>query len=291
MIHISSTPPPHTRSDPPNAPDASGGGNDHDHTHHRSGWPIVSAAGAATLYVGFAFLALAFGVGTVPALLGLAVAVLGGGLLITGLFGWLRQAFLRHQDRSVADPEARRAYVTTMILFLATDLGTFGAGFIYYAFVRVGTWPPADLPPLLGSLVAVNTTLLLVSSVTFHVAHGFLERGRSRAFLGLLGLTVLLGVVFLAGQALEYYEFLVHEGFSITDGVFASAFYGLTALHGLHVALGVVLLSIVFVRGAQGQYGPERDTSVATVGLYWHFVDAVWLFLVATLYVGAVVSV
>ncbi|WP_425499262.1 cytochrome c oxidase subunit 3 [Natronosalvus rutilus] len=288
---MTSTPPPHARSDPPNTPDTSGDGDGDDHAHHRSGWPIVSAAGAAVLYVGFALLALAFGVETVPAFLGFAVALLGGGLLLTGLFGWLRQAFLRHQDRSVADPEARRTYVTTMILFLATDLGTFGAGFIYYVFVRVGTWPPADLPPLLGSLVAINTALLLVSSVTFHFAHDFLERGRDRAFLGLLGLTVLLGVVFLAGQALEYYEFVVHEGFSITDGVFASAFYGLTGLHGLHVALGVVLLSIVLVRGARGQYAPERDTSVATVGLYWHFVDAVWLFLVATLYVGAVVSV
>ncbi|MFC7230760.1 AI-2E family transporter [Saliphagus sp. GCM10025308] len=127
---------------PPNTPDTSGDGDGDDHARHRSGWPIVSAAGAAVLYVGFALLALAFGVETVPALLGLAVALLGGGLLLTGLFGWFRQAFLRHQDRSVADPEARRAYVTTMILFLATDLGTFGAGFIYYAFVRVGTWPP-----------------------------------------------------------------------------------------------------------------------------------------------------
>ena len=83
---------------------------------------------------------------------------------------------------------------------------------------------------------------------------------------------------------------LVVEGFGLQTGVFGSAFYGLTGLHGFHVFLGVVMLAVVFGRALRGAYGPGRDTSVATASLYWHFVDAVWLLLVTLLYVGAVVD-
>ena len=104
-----------------------------------------------------------------------------------------------------------------------------------------------------------------------------------------MGVTLLLGIVFLAGQVYEYYEFIVHEGFTITEGAYGSAFYGLTGLHGLHVSLGAVLLAIVFVRALYGQYSPEKHTSVSTVSMYWHFVDVVWVFLVVVLYAGAIV--
>jgi cytochrome c oxidase subunit 3 len=174
-----------------------------------------------------------------------------------------------------------------MVLFLLSDVATFSAGFVYYAFVRVGAWPPEHLPPLLGSLVAANTLLLLASSVTLHYGHAALESGDRRRFVGLLAVTVALGVVFVAGQALEYYEFVAGEGFTLSSGAFASAFYGLTGLHGLHVCLGVVLLAIVLARALRGEYSAERDASVRTASLYWHFVDAVWVFLVAVLYVGA----
>jgi cytochrome c oxidase subunit 3 len=175
-----------------------------------------------------------------------------------------------------------------MVLFLVSDVATFLAGFVYYAFIRVGTWPPSELPNLLSSLVLVNTLILLASSVTLHYGHEALEDGNRRGFIVGLGVTVLLGVVFLGGQALEYYEFVVEEGFALTSGAFGSAFYGLTGLHGLHVALGVVLLALLFVRALSGQFTASRDTSVRTVALYWHFVDAVWVFLVVVLYVGAV---
>jgi cytochrome c oxidase subunit 3 len=138
--------------------------------------------------------------------------------------------------------------------------------------------------------VLANTALLVTSSLTLHYAHGALESSNRRGFLAGLGVTTLLGVVFLGGQALEYREFLVHEGFGLADGAFASAFYGLTGLHGLHVALGVVLLGITLARALAGQFDADRDASIATVSLYWHFVDVVWLVLVAVLYVGAVVG-
>jgi len=99
--------------------------------------------------------------------------------------------------------------------------------------------------------------------------------------------TLLLGVVFIGGQVYEYYEFIVHSNFTVTSGLFGSAFYGLTGLHGLHVSLGGVLLALVTIRALAGQYSAERHVSVSTVSMYWHFVDAVWIFLVVVLYAGA----
>ncbi|ELY63806.1 cytochrome c oxidase subunit 3, partial [Natrinema versiforme] len=225
--------------------------------------------------------------GLAPPLLGVALAVVGTIVLLAGVAGWVEQAFLAPARDAQRNPSSRASYVSTTLLFLGTDVSTFGALFVYYFFVRIGTWPPAELPPLLGSLVVVNTALLVASSVTFHYAHQALEDDNRRRFLGLLGTTLALGLVFLAGQAYEYYEFVVAEGFSLSSGVFGTAFYGLTGLHGLHVALGVGGIAVLCWRALRGHYGPKRDTSVATVSLYWHFVDAVWLFLVVVLYVGA----
>lgn len=256
--------------------------------HHRSRWPVIAALGAGTLYFGLALYTLATAAGVAPAWLGLGLVGAGTVGLGVGLLGWIYEGFLVEYWDHDPDSERHDAYRTTMILFLLTDVSTFSAGFIYYAFIRAGTWPPAELPHhLLGPLVLINTGLLVLSSITLHGAHMSLERDNRTWFLGLLGVTVGLGVVFLGGQALEYYEFVTAEGFTLTSGLFASAFYGLTGLHGLHVALGVVFLGIVFARALKGQYSSERDTSVSTVSLYWHFVDVVWLFLVLVVYVGA----
>ncbi|AGB32073.1 cytochrome c oxidase subunit III [Natrinema pellirubrum DSM 15624] len=260
-----------------------GDGDDHE---HRSRWPLIAAAGAAGLYAGVAIAVLGTETGLVPPLVGVALAVVGAAVLLAGIGGWLREAFLL-PARDAGSPESRESYVSTTLLFLATDVSTFGALFVYYAFVRVGAWPPAELPPLVGSLVAANTAILLASSVTFHYAHAALEAGNRRRFLGFLGTTLALGIVFLAGQAYEYYEFVAVEGFSLDSGAFGTAFYGLTGLHGFHVALGVGAIAVLCWRALRGHYGPDRDTSIATVSLYWHFVDLVWLVLVTVLYVGA----
>jgi cytochrome c oxidase subunit 3 len=256
--------------------------------HHRSRWPVVAAVGAAALYGGVGLL-LAGG-SLLPRLPLGAVAAGGGLLLLAGIGGWTYEAFVADYWAERVDVDRSKLYVGGMVLFLVSDVATFLAGFVYYAFIRVGPWPPSELPPLVGSLVLVNTLILVVSSGTIHLAHGALEAGDRRRFVRWLAVTVALGVVFVAGQAFEYYEFVTHESFTLSSGVFASAFFGLTGLHGLHVSLGVVLIGILLWRALRGHYGEGRDTSVRTVALYWHFVDAVWLFLVVVLYVGAVVG-
>lgn len=253
-------------------------------------WPIVVVAGVAGIYGGAGLLLLANRPDPfVGPALG-ALALLGGlGVFLGGLLGWNYHGFVsRH--RLGLGPGAEGRFRWGVALFIVAEVMTFGSGFAYYAFVRVGPWPPGPLPHLLSSLVAVNTLLLVTSSVTLHVAEGALRDGRRRRFLGLLGATVALGVVFLAGQAYEYYELIVHEGFTLAEGAFASAFFGLTGLHGLHVGLGIVMLSIVLVRAGRGQFSADRHAAVTTASAYWHFVDAVWLILVAVLYVGASVT-
>ncbi|WP_436343686.1 cytochrome c oxidase subunit 3 [Natronorubrum sp. FCH18a] len=273
--------------DGPVGPDSPHEPGDHGHDEHRSRWPLVTGLGAGGLYSGVAIYLLGVAAGVAPPLLGIGLAVVGTIILLAGVAGWVDEAFLAPARAHAEQTKSRESYVSTTLLFLATDVSTFGALFIYYFFVRLGAWPPESLPPLLTSLVLVNTLILITSSVTIHYAHEALHDGNRRRFLGLLGTTLALGVIFLGGQAYEYYEFIVHEGFSLGSGVFGSGFFALTGLHGLHVALGVGGIAVVFWRGLRGHYGTERDTSVATVSLYWHFVDVVWVFLVLVLYVGA----
>lgn len=253
-----------------------------------SWWPIISAIGATGIYGGAALLILSQPLGTLVPVTAGAIVVIGSmGLFLAGLFGWLYHGFVvDFWDRGTAE-HSRGKFRVGMLLFLGTEIATFGAGFIYYFFIRTGTWPPSALPKLLSSLVLVNTIVLVVSSVTLHFAHTALRNQQRRRFVGLLTLTLVLGLGFLAGQIYEYYEFVVTESFTFTSGIYASAFFGLTGLHGLHVTMGTILLAILLVRSQVGQYSAERHTSVSTVSMYWHFVDAVWILLVVALYVGA----
>ena len=255
-----------------------------------SWWPFITAVGGAGFYVGVALWVL--GMGEEP-LVGLTVgpATIAGSvlLLLVGIYGWLYHAFVADFWERGTATRSSSALRFGMLLFLGSEIATFGAGFVYYFFIRAGAWPPQELPHLLGSLVIINTAILIASSVTLHFAHVSLRRGNQKRFMRLLGVTLLLGIVFIGGQAYEYYEFIIGDGFSITEGAFGSAFYGLTGLHGAHVTLGAILLGIVYARGLSGQYTAERHTSVSTASMYWHFVDAVWIFLVVVLYVGAAV--
>jgi cytochrome c oxidase subunit 3 len=258
-----------------------------------SWWPFVTAIGAAGFYVGAALYILGRGSGALvaPAYGPLALAA-STFVFLAGLYGWLYHAFVKAYWSTEGSGVSLKL---GMLAFLGSEIATFGAGFVYYFFIRSDVWGE-NLPELVvsgnifSSLVIANTVILVLSSVTLHYAHVALRKNDRDRFIRLLGLTLLLGIVFIGGQALEYYEFIVHENFTITGGAYNSAFYGLTGLHGLHVTMGAVLLGIVFVRGLYGQYDADRHTSVTTASMYWHFVDAVWIFLVVVLYAGAIVS-
>ena len=277
-----------------------------DHSHHlpavedwprgfgeASWWPFITAFGAAGFYIGASLYVLSTGNNAlVPTMYGPIAFIASAGLFLVGLYGWTYHAFVK----AYWDSEGTGVGLKMgMLAFLGSEIATFGAGFVYYFFIRSDAW--SNLPELVvsgnifSSLVIANTVILIISSVTLHYAHVALREDDRRRFVGLLGLTLLLGVIFLGGQVYEYYEFIIHENFTVAEGAYGSAFYGLTGLHGLHVSLGAVLLGIVFVRALFGQYTSQKHTSVTTVSMYWHFVDVVWVFLVIVLYAGAIINV
>ena len=257
-----------------------------------SWWPIVTAVGAAAIYVSVALWLLGRGRNSLlsPAV-GPTLFLGAVGLTLFGVYGWLYHGFVAHFWTRGTNRLTARSLRWGMLLFVVSEIATFGALFAFYFYIRAGTWPPADAMAggvdLLNVLVVANTAVLLLSSLTVHFAHHALAHGNRKRFTRLLSITVGLGLVFLVGQAVEYHRFINREGFDWTSGVLGSAFFGLTGLHGGHVAFGALLLTITLVRGKNGQFDEERDVSLALVSLYWHFVDVVWLFLVAVLYVGA----
>lgn len=254
-----------------------------------SWWPFVTALGLLVVYTGASLYVIGHGSDLVSTTVGLGVFGAGWIVSIAGMLGWIYQAFIvDFWDRGSHNGGA--SLRLGMLLFLGTDIATFGAGFAYYFFIRVGGWHTEYLPEsgLLTSVLVINTILLVLSSFTIHWAEGQLQKGNHQGFIQGLLVTFLLGVVFIGGQIYEYYELIVHEGFTLVSGIFASAFFGLTGIHGLHVSFGVLLLGILLVRGLRGHYDADRHVSVTTVSWYWHFVDAIWLFLVAVVYIGSV---
>lgn len=251
-----------------------------------SWWPFVTAIGGAGIYTGIALWIMADIVGP---LVGPATLIGSVGLFLVGIYGWLYHAFITKFWTRDTSEHGHASLRWGMIAFLGSELATFGAIFAYYFYFRAGAaWTlPETTPELVNSLILANTAVLIASSFTLHWAHVALRNDDRTNFLRGMGLTLFLGVVFLGGQALEYFEFIGSYGFSWTEGVYASAFFGLTGLHGLHVMLGVVFLGIVFIRGLYGQYSASKHLSVSTASMYWHFVDIVWVFLVVVLYVGA----
>ncbi|GGN19392.1 cytochrome c oxidase subunit 3 [Halarchaeum nitratireducens] len=254
-----------------------------------SWWPFVTAIGLLVVYTGASLYVIGRGTDLVSSSVGLGAFVAGWAVTILGMFGWIYQAFVvDFWDRGSHNGGA--SLRLGMLLFLGTDIATFGAGFAYYFFIRTGGWHTEYLPEsgILTSVLVINTVLLVFSSFTIHWAEGHLQKGNHQRFVQGLLVTLLCGIVFIGGQIYEYYEFIVHEGFTLTSGVFASGFFGLTGIHGIHVSFGALLLAILLVRGLRGHYDADRHVSVTTVSWYWHFVDAIWLFLVAVVYIGSV---
>lgn len=259
-----------------------------------SWWPFITAIGAVCIYVSAALFVLSTGDDPlVPTMAGVVVAIVAAVFFLGGLYGWVYHAFVVNFWERGTNHHSARELKFGLLLFLGTEVATFGAGFVYYFVVRGGAaWSQELLPEsgVLGVIVFANTAILIISSITLHYGHKALRNGNRQRYIRLLGTTLLLGLIFIAGQMYEYYEFIVVHGYTVLEGAYASAFFGLTGLHGLHVSLGALLLGIVFVRSLYGQYSAERHTSVSTVSMYWHFVDVVWVFLVLVLYIGAAVG-
>lgn len=171
-----------------------------------------------------------------------------------------------------------------MGLFIFSELMLFASFFTAYFFIRVvqgQDWMPAgqEIPV---DVAAANSAILLSSSLTMHWALEGIKRNNRAALKTGLVLTVLLGATFLGVQISEY----LHLGFLPKDSAQASAFFSLTGLHGAHVLVGLIILLVVTRRAFKGHYGPEKEKhwGVEIPGIYWHFVDVMWIFVFGSLY-------
>ena len=159
----------------------------------------------------------------------------------------------------------------------------FGAFFTAYFFVRVvghADWPAQgdELPKLIAG---VNTAVLFSSSFTMHWAlEAARNENRNALRVGMLT-TFLLGLTFLTVQINEY----VHLGFSPHDHAQGTIFYGLTGLHGAHVFVGLTLLAFATNRAFRGHFTAKAHRGIEVPGIYWHFVDVMWLFVFSTVYI------
>ena len=168
------------------------------------------------------------------------------------------------------------------IVFISSELMFFVALFAAFFTLRAeseGPWPPEDVH-LDIPLALVLTALLVSSSVTLHIGAGAAERGDLATLRRWMGVTIALGVVFVAGQAFEWTQL----DFSISSHPYGSAFYTLTGFHGLHIIGGIVALSVVLGRSTQPAFAVNGTASVEMVTAYWHFVDVVWIAVFGSLY-------
>jgi cytochrome c oxidase subunit III len=173
-----------------------------------------------------------------------------------------------------------------IFLFIASEIMLFGSFFTVYFFDRVvghpfgGQWPP---PPYHrpAFVAGINTALLITSSFSMHWADSSIKKGNRAGLQAGLVLTFALGLTFLLIQVIEYHRL----GFNTSDTSFAATFFGLTGLHGAHVFVGLTILLIMTVRAFRGHFSPEDHHGVELGGIYWHFVDVMWIVVYFTVYI------
>ncbi|MCS6970937.1 MAG: cytochrome c oxidase subunit 3 [Planctomycetota bacterium] len=282
-------------SPPDRGAEEHGAGHDHIHLPPPSIWPLVTALGLTI--APFGVVSLLGGLSGWPLLghpsVGLLATLLGLAVFLVGLMAWAHQNIV---EKPLAhDPiQQQKDLQLFVLLFLVGELAAFGAifGYLFYMnAVDPSFGPPRDPDfPYGGPLAAIATFLLLSSSVTGEFAHHAVTHGRFAFARLMLVLTLILGAVFLACQGFEWGEF-IQRGFTplaIPEGgmsSFAAAFYTGTGFHGLHVAIGLVLLFLAWMRMEAGAYRDGRTFSMTAASWYWHFVDIVWVLLFITLYV------
>ncbi len=173
---------------------------------------------------------------------------------------------------------------TAMWVFLGSECIFFGAMIATFLLYRSSTGDGPTASEVFNvPFTSASSFILLMSSLTMVQAHYAFEHKDLRRARVWLAATALLGSTFLAGQIFEFTEF-VNEGLTAQVSPFGSSFYMLTSFHGAHVAIGVMLLAAMFVLSLSGRLHPDRGLNVELVGLYWHFVDIVWIVIFTVVY-------
>jgi cytochrome c oxidase subunit 3 len=233
----------------------------------------------------------------------------GFALLVYMLFGWFG-AVIRESEAGLYNSQVDVSYRWAMAWFIFSETMFFAAFFGALFYIRwhsvpdlasgdtAELWPgfkgdwPATGPGIEGTLrpehawgiPLINTLLLLTSAATLLWAHWGLQKGaRGQLKLGLF-LTIALGIVFLGLQFSEHYRAYTELGLTLGSGAYGATFFMLTGFHGLHVAVGATVLSVILARSLRGDFTPEDQFAVQAASWYWQFVDVIWLLMYVLVY-------
>ena len=273
------------------------------HLVNPSPWPLVGSIAA-----------VAFAMGVVTDLKGLfglpkgtwwllAVGVVG---ILYTMFGWWSDV-VKESREGDHTPVVSIGLRYGMILFIASEVMFFVAWFwmffemalfhhdrTFSAIEEVrnawGAWPPKGVETLdPWHFPLINTLTLLTSGTTVTWAHHAIQTGDRKGAKIALGLTIALGLMFTCIQAYEYREIITEHLFfneaSANAGLYGSSFFMATGFHGFHVIIGTIFLIVCLIRLMAGQFTPKKHFGFEAAAWYWHFVDVVWLFLFAFIYV------
>jgi heme/copper-type cytochrome/quinol oxidase subunit 3 len=170
-----------------------------------------------------------------------------------------------------------------MWIFLATEVMLFSS--LIGAFLQMKARSPADAHHVLNvPVTAVNTFVLIISSTTVVLALQAIMNGDQRRTKQFLGATVALGATFLGVQVFEYIELISHKGLTPSGSLFGGGFYTVTGFHGFHVLIGLLWATGLLIQAVKGRFSADNYMRIEIFGLYWHFVDVVWIILFTIIY-------
>jgi cytochrome c oxidase subunit III len=278
---------------------------------HDSPWPIRGSVALFAIMLG----AIAY----LNDWVGAWSFVPGAVLLAYLFFGWF-SVVIDENQHGIYNMQVDRSFRMGMMWFIFSEVMFFAAffGALFYArvlsvpwlggegvkvFTNFILWPqfeglwPTNGPAHVGGLAdgsfrvipaigvpALNTAILLTSGVTVTIAHHALRAGHRGVLKVFLALTFLLGFTFVTMQAHEYGEAYRELGLRLSTGIYGSTFFMLTGFHGLHVTVGAIMLTVIWLRVMRGHFTPGRHFAFEAVAWYWHFVDVVWLGLFIFVY-------
>lgn len=262
------------------------------HLVNPSPWPILAAFAAFVLCLGGVFFMHEMPIGNIVMPAGLL-------LVLYSMYVWWRDVV-----REGAEDKAHTSPVQTglrmgMALFIVSEIMFFFA--FFFAFfhanwfpadildgvwpLKAGVWPQEQVKTLdPWSVPFLNTLILLLSGTTVTWAHYALLKKNQDQLVRALKYTVILGLIFTAFQAYEYHHALAHN-FTFSETTYGSTFYMATGFHGFHVIVGTIFLLVCYFRAKRGQFSEKNHLGFEFAAWYWHFVDAVWLFLFAVVYI------
>lgn len=276
----------------------------------QSPWPLVGALGLFLLASG-----AGLWVADIGGIAGPIVFTAGTLVMTVMLFGWFGNV-IDESSAGLYSNQMDRSFRLGMSWFIFSEVMFFGAffGALFYARILsvpwlggagnnvmtnavlwpdfTASWPLLSTPGGIETtamgwfgLPLINTMILLTSSVTAHLAHLALLDNKRLRLSQWLGLTVLLGMIFLTLQVWEYVHAYEELGLRLDSGIYGNTFFLLTGFHGAHVTLGTLMLAIMWLRVRKGHFTPAQHFGFQASSWYWHFVDVVWLCLFIFVYI------